>query len=73
MSDERRAERDARAYFEETAPSHGPDDLLADVFLETSATRPRPRWLAVLTEPQLRTGRVARGRVAPRLGWPRSC
>ena len=54
MNDERDLQRRITSVFDGTAPSHGPDDLLEDVFTVTGATRPKPRWWARLTERPMR-------------------
>ncbi len=54
MNDERDLERRVTAFFDGTAPSSGPDDLLEDVFAVTGMMHPRPRWWARLTEKPMR-------------------
>ena len=54
MNDDLRVRRAVDAFLADAAPSHGPHDLLDDVFLSTSRMRPRRRWLALLKEPPMR-------------------
>ncbi len=54
MNDERDFGRRVSEVFDGSAPSHGPDDLLEEVFLVTGDTRPRPRWWARLVERPMR-------------------
>jgi len=55
MIDDQQIEREVASVFTGMAPSRGPDALLDDVFLTTGRMRPRPRWLALIKEPPMRT------------------
>jgi Tol biopolymer transport system component len=55
MIDDQQLEREVASVFAGMAPLRGPDALLDDVFLTTGRMRPRPRWLALIKEPPMRT------------------
>jgi len=55
MSDDIRLERFFEDGLHDIAPSHAPDRLRTSIISETRAVRPRPRWLALIKEPPMRT------------------
>jgi len=55
MTDDARFERLFADGLTDLAPSRAPGRLYTDVTAATAGTRPRPRWLAALKEPPMRT------------------
>ena len=79
MNDDARFERLFADGLTGLAPSRAPDGLGSTIKTTTSRMRPRPRWLALIKEPPMRTLIPRRGRLADRAGGgrhgrdPRSC
>jgi len=55
MNDDVRLGRRFEYGLHELAPTRAPDRLRTQVKTETSRVRPRPRWLAIIKEPPMRT------------------
>jgi parallel beta-helix repeat protein len=55
MNDDIRLERLFDDGLHDIAPTRAPDRLRTQVKTETSRVRPRPRWLAIIKEPPMRT------------------
>jgi hypothetical protein len=54
MTDDVRLERLFADGLHDIAPARAPDRLRTMVKAESSRTRPRPRWLALIKEPPMR-------------------
>ncbi len=68
MNDDRLAERQVTALFEDAAPSHAPARLRTDIRGIPRSTRQRPRWIALIKESPMRvSNRVAVGSPMARL------
>jgi dipeptidyl aminopeptidase/acylaminoacyl peptidase len=55
MNEDARLERIFADALSQSAPTRAPDRLRAAITTSVSQTRPRPRWLALLKEPHMRT------------------
>ena len=55
MNDDNRYERLFEFGLTDLAPKRAPDRLIDQIKAKTSPTRPRPRWLALIKEPPMRT------------------